>query len=74
MKRLIKLFVAAFFVAVLTLGAIGGYGWKLFNDPGPLVAEKTLILKSGTGLAAIPSCWSRRESFITDMRSSLESA
>lgn len=53
MKRMIKFFIAAFFVCGLLLGAVLGYGWKLFNDQGPLEAEKTLILKSGTGLAAI---------------------
>ena len=53
MKRLIKFFVAAFFVSALVFALIGGYGWKLFNDPGPLVDNKTLVLKSGSGLAAI---------------------
>lgn len=53
MKRLIKFFVAAFFVSGLLLASVLGYSWKLFNDPGPLSGNKVLVLKSGTGLAAI---------------------
>ncbi len=53
MKRLIIFLVAAFFMSALAVALVAGYGWKLFHDKGPLAEDKTLILRSGTGLVAI---------------------
>ena len=53
MKRFFFFILALFLLFNIALAGIAAYGWDLFTRAGPLTAERTLILKKGSGLRAI---------------------
>ncbi len=53
MRRLLKAASFLFVFAIVVAAATAYFGYREYREPGPLDADTTLIIQSGTGVAAI---------------------
>ncbi len=53
MKKFLIFLIALFLLFNAAVAGLVGYGWHLFTKPGPLAADKILLLEKGMGLRQI---------------------
>lgn len=53
MKRVFFFIFAFLSIAAISAASLAGYGWHLFESPGPLATETTFALEKGTGLRSL---------------------